>query len=383
MWAREALISLSYSCFSEPAAIREGEIIKFSPKAGDPADYVAISSNEKPSFAITVTCAANALDLVPKGDWAQGNKEAAQQALSALGRHLKLSAKEAASRIMDKACDKFIPILESLIKEYKLDRENVVLVGGGGGACAVVPYLANRMKFSYRIAKNNAVISAIGVALALIHESIERSVIAPTDADVVKIRKEAEQKVMLMGAVPGTISVQVEVDARRNLLKASAFGASEMRKTERTKQIGDEEALELCAKSMRIGPQSVKLLGKTSFLSVFGARSVSRKYFGLLKEIRDPVRVINRSGVIRLRRPNASVIESKAVSAVSDLTKLLDEQARYGDAGESVPQIFLLFGAKIVDLSGLTERSQITGLASLELDGMLENEPVLVISVKE
>lgn len=373
------IAGLPYSCFSDPGKIKGGKTIRFKPKESDPADYVAVRSTGGPDYALTVTCAANVLGLVPHGDWAQGNRAAASEALSALAEHLKISVEDVARKIMDISAGKFIPVLEGLIKEYKLDRENVFLVGGGGGACAIVPYLAEKMKVPYRIAKNNPIISAIGVALALLHEAVERSVINPTDSDVIKIRKEAEQKIISMGADPSSVEVEVEVDGRRNVLKASAFGASELRKKESASYIGDEAAAEICAKSMRIPGQSVKLLGKTSALSVYGARLVRKRFFNLFSEAKNPIRVIDKGGVMRLRKRNALVAASKASLAVSDLASLLETQVKYGDAGERIPAVFILAGGKVLNLSGLTERSQILGLAGIELEGAREDEPVVMI----
>ena len=49
-----------------------------------------------------------------------------------------------------------------------LRREHVTLIGGGGGAGAVVPFTGKMMSLPWRIAENAPVISAIGVALALV-----------------------------------------------------------------------------------------------------------------------------------------------------------------------------------------------------------------------
>src|SRR5690606_40881079 len=67
-----------------PEELEGGQIITFSPKEGDPMDYVAIESSGGKRFAITNTCAANALGLVPDGDYARANQTSAKIALSIL-----------------------------------------------------------------------------------------------------------------------------------------------------------------------------------------------------------------------------------------------------------------------------------------------------------
>ena len=59
----------------------------------------------------------------------------------------------------------------------------MTLYGGGGGAAAIVPYLAQKLKHNFELAQKADVISAIGVALALVQETIERQIIKPSEED--------------------------------------------------------------------------------------------------------------------------------------------------------------------------------------------------------
>lgn len=62
---RSAHISgLKYSCFAEPQELEGGQIVTFMPREGDPIDYIGIEAGAGKRFAITTTCAANALGII-------------------------------------------------------------------------------------------------------------------------------------------------------------------------------------------------------------------------------------------------------------------------------------------------------------------------------
>ena len=144
-----------------------GQIITFKPKEGDPLDYVAIESAGGKRFAITNTCAANALGLVPEGNYAKANQTSAKLALSILANRLGTTMEQAATMILDISARKVYDIVEKVIKEYKLKKERVVLIGGGGGASVLVPYIAIKEQLQFKIAEHAEVISSIGVGAGL------------------------------------------------------------------------------------------------------------------------------------------------------------------------------------------------------------------------
>ena len=96
-----------------------------------------------------------------------------------------------------------------------MNPRTTVFIGGGGGACSVVPHLAQPMGHRYKIAKNAPVISTIGVALALVRDVVERTIANPTEQDILEVRREAEQKAIKAGAAPNSIEVNVEIDTKK------------------------------------------------------------------------------------------------------------------------------------------------------------------------
>ena len=59
-------------------------------------------------------------------------------------RALGVSVEDAARQILERATDKILPTVEQLIAEYGLDRDQL-LVGEGGGAGALLPFVAERL----------------------------------------------------------------------------------------------------------------------------------------------------------------------------------------------------------------------------------------------
>src|SRR5262245_15935968 len=117
------IAGLPYAAFARPEDIVDPQIEFFRPKADDPDDYVAVRSASGTRYAITNTCAANILGYAKPGLHASGNRESAERAMAALARFIGKSIEDTARAILDIATDKVIPVVDDLIAEYKLDRD--------------------------------------------------------------------------------------------------------------------------------------------------------------------------------------------------------------------------------------------------------------------
>jgi N-methylhydantoinase A/oxoprolinase/acetone carboxylase beta subunit len=375
------LAGLPYACFSSPGDLKGPmQVSLVSPMPGDPDDYAVLEAGNARRIAITLTCAANAVGHVPEGDWARGDPGAARAAFAALGSALNVSADDAARSMLDVASQMPAAVVEDLIAQRAMSRRGTELIAGGGGASALVPAVGERLGLPVRLAPNASVISAIGTALALVREMIERTVPGATEQDVLKIRREAVEAVVRQGADPNSVSVDIEYDSRSAVLRATASGQTELRERDLGQaRVGDEERRSAAAKSLAVPPGEVELAADAGLLRAYAARWVKKRLLGLLSRREQAVAVVDEQGVVRLLLPGASALTFRAQEMRESLPRLLDSQTRYGDAGAEMPQLFLGVRGRIVNLSGLVDAAQVLSLAEAELAGMPQDELVLSV----
>jgi len=372
------IAGLPYSAFE---AFEPDRITAIKPFENDPEDYLAMCEKDK-KFALTPTCASNILGLVPRGDPAEGRKSL-EIVFDFLSEKFNTEKTALAKTIMDIATKKVVHKLKELIKINRLPEKFVTLAGGGGGASALVPFLAQRMGLKWKICENNDIISAIGVAMAMVREVVEKSVINPGEGDIIKIRKEAEEKAVLAGALPETVEIQVEVDNQKNIVRAIASGATELREKDRAGSEMDEgELSRQAALSMEVSSEKVKSGVATSGLRVFSAEIDEKIFFGLFNKLRNEIRVMDNYGVLRLQLLNAFSLQSKAGQAAEDLKELIKKHTSYGDGGTLIPAVYLLHGSRILNLSRLQETEQIISLVNMELKGINRKEEVVILVEK-
>lgn len=378
------IAGLPYAVYSDPEEIIEPEIVYIKPKKNDPGNYVAIKSKNGKIFAVTVSCAANVLGYVKPEDYAYGNREAARKALEPIAKKLNKTVEEVAKRIMDIASMKVVKVVEQLLNDYKLDKDTTILVGGGGGSASIVPYVAKMMGMRYRIAKNAQVISTIGVALAMVREIVERTIQNPTEKDILSIRNEAKEAVIRSGALEETVEIYVEIDSQKNIVRAIATGATELRSKDiLNKNLGEEEIKKIAAQAMKSeSTKNLQIIDKTGSMYIIKDIEDRKRLFGLLSHKQEKVVVIDKEGVIRLYKNNGKVYRTTIQNFEEDLSKALEQNISYGDAGAEIPDCFIILPNRIVDLSGLIDKEQIISLAKVEISGLSDSDRILILLSK-
>ncbi|TCL59790.1 N-methylhydantoinase A/oxoprolinase/acetone carboxylase beta subunit [Hydrogenispora ethanolica] len=373
------IAGLGYTVYADPAEINDPQIALFQPRPDDPADYATVTCGGK-QFAITVSCAANILGYVQASHYAYGSKAAAVRAFKPFAERYGISVEEFAKQIMDKASQKNEAVLKQLFSDYQLQPEEITLVGGGGGAAAIVPYLAEYMKLNHRIAKNAEVISPIGVALAMVRDVVERTISNPTDADILKVRREAEQAAIQSGAAPGSIELHVEVDPQRSIVRVIATGTTELRaKNLLQKKLPETAIRAIAAQSLGVAEECLSIIGSTGDIYIVQGRSVAKKCWGLLKKEIKALRVIDSEGVIRLQKNQGEAFKLSVARFEEELSQVVDQCTSYFDGSKEVPDVYVFYGKKIIDLSGLVDAAQIIAVAGVEIQGIAEDSLVYAL----
>jgi N-methylhydantoinase A/oxoprolinase/acetone carboxylase beta subunit len=375
------IAGLPYIGYVKPGELGDLEIRRIKPLPDDFDDYCAVyDATYNKTYALTLSDAANASGYVERQDYAFGYKESVEKAFAALSSHTGLAAGKLLSAIHAKAAEKNKKVVLALIEDYELRAEQLVLVGGGGGAAAVVPYLAKELKMPFRIAKNAEVISPIGVALAMVRDIVERTVNNPTEEDIMRIRKEAEQQALKSGAASGTIEVFIEVDSKKNLVRATATGTTELRAKNRVAaRLTPEELIAIGAASMHVSVGEVQLEVKTDDFAVVQGKLTHTQFFGFSKKIKYPVRILNSEGVVRIQCADGVVIKSRVKDCAQDIGHFISRLTAYSEGGERIPQVYMLIGARLIDFSKLMNKDQVLSLQAMETAGLDEENPLTIV----
>lgn len=380
------IANLSYAGFTQIEDIDDYELQLIQPKERDPSDYLALKRKEKniPELTITTTEASALLNLSDVVGHSKPEKDSVQKVFDWLSKKIGKSPVELATEILTIAANKIKPTIKQLIREYKLDQNLIEIVGGGGGAPAIVPFTAKFMNMKYKIAENCEVISAIGAALGIIKDSVEKNIINPTENDLIYLRQQAIDSVIKMGANPDTIETTIEIDTQNKKVIATAFGSSEMRTKELgIKELSEDELIEICARSIKTKKSNCKISGRTNRMIAVTTEFTQKRIFCLFKEHSTRVRIIDREGTIRLQNNDAIVREIEAKDFKNVVREIIQTHTAYGDAGALLPDIFVIYGGKILDTTGLINENQIVSLIELELKNYPMDEKIIILAGKK
>jgi N-methylhydantoinase A len=358
----------AYAAFLTPRAFDGARVERFAPTTHEPAEYLRFALADGTFATLTPTCASNLLGYVPEDAFARGNAAAAGCAFELLAAEIGGNPRQLARRVLELGGAHVRACVEGLIAEYELPRDRVILVGGGGGAAAIVPFVAEMMGLEFRIARDAEVISPIGVALALVRDVVERTIVDPTPDDIVRLRREAADRVIAAGASPDRIEVAIEIDTQRNRVRAIASGATAMVESAAGGTQGEAAQRTAAARSLRVSPEATERIACTTLLTAY-------------RTARD-LRLVDDRAVVRLALRDAQVCVTTVAESDAVLQRVMEENSSFGDVGRSLPSVYLLHGGRIADFSGLARIDQASALVREELSGRAPGEPVAILIVQ-
>lgn len=366
------IAGMDYAVFTPEEEIVEPKIEFFSPKEGDPEDYIAIKLKSGKLITITNTCAANVLGLVKPNQFSYGNPNSARKAMKVVADYMNTSIENVATQILHKSFKKIEPVILELVEKYKLDKSQVSLIGVGGGASSLIGYCADKMDVKYKIPENAEVISSIGVALSMIRECVERVIPSPSQNDIKNIRNEVINRVIANGADPTTVDVHIEVDSTTSKLIAIATGSTEVKSTDLLKECTMEELKILASEDMNISIEKLDLEAKNNYFFIFTGVNKGKKQ----------LRILDKKGFIKVQRNNPMISKVKAKDYKEAVKEIYEKLTIYKADSVIRPDFYLCVGPRVMDFDSGTELSQNLMLMDVIVQDVQEDEDIMIIGVK-
>jgi N-methylhydantoinase A len=217
------IAGMRYCSFATERELNGARVEFFSPRAGDPDDYLILVTPGGARFAPTTTCAANALAAVAADTYARGNRDAAQLAFQIAARDLRVEWRALAKQVLDRAVEKIAACVVDTMRENKLERPDIVGLGGGAGA--LVPRLSDVLGLHAEIPQHAEIISSIGDALSLVRVEVERNLAGASARELAAAHEDAEAAAIRAGAAPGSVQVESAAMPERSALRIVAYGS--------------------------------------------------------------------------------------------------------------------------------------------------------------
>ncbi|WP_186422513.1 hydantoinase/oxoprolinase family protein [Lacrimispora celerecrescens] len=364
------IAGLDYSVYTDPAKIKRPKVEFFSPKPGDPTDYVRIRLEDGSAVTLTNSCAANVLGLVRPEHFSYGKVESARMAMAALADYCGTTVEDIAKQIMEKAYAKIEPVILELAEKYKLERDQISLVGVGGGAASLIIYFSEKMGVKYSIPENAEVISSIGVALSMVRDVVERIMPTPSKEDIRAIKNEALNKAIESGATAESVEIHIEIDPQTSKVTAIATGSTEVKTADLLKECDETEARHLAAQDMRIRDKETKLLASSDYFYIYGEK--------VEDDSPGAIRIVDKKGFIKVQRGRGMCRKVKAADYLEVLKRLWDDMAVYQTDLIIRPDYYICMGARVTDFAA-QDFEQLELLIDLEVSSLEPDEEIMIV----
>ena len=346
------LAELRYACFATPEELAGARLDLRAPRAADPADYAVICAAGG-DFALTATCAANALGLAD-GAYSAGSRDTARLAFGPLAERLRTTVDEAATRVLDGAARRIADAAAEAAKQHAL-RDDVPLIALGGSGEVLVARVAELLGRPMVQTEHPEVLSSIGAALSLVRVELDRNGVSAVD--VPALATEAEAACIAAGAAPASITVETAYDEADRILRAVATGAAALE----TGAVGAEPAddrrrLEAAADALELPPAGLTLLAANDFYRVFSENGSGR------------VAVVDARAAIPVAEDARCVFAGEGTEFLDRLRVELREHTRELGVATMLPRVVLVSGSRILDLSDARRPEDVLTAAERALD---------------
>ena len=168
------------------------------------------------------------------------------------------------------------------------------------------------------------------------------------------------------------MEVHIEIDPQTSKLTAIAMGSTEVKTADLMKECTEEEARELAATDLRKKPDQIELVCRIPNFYVFQSHEKDR----------NPLRILDKKGFIKVQRTDGVAVATKAASYRSVVSRLWEELAIYKADAILRPDYYICAGARVMDFSSSGELEQVLMLIDVEMQAIDPNEEVVIVGAK-
>jgi hypothetical protein len=348
---------LPYACFATPEDMADVTAGVVAPREGDPESYAVVRDAQGRTWALTATCAANALGLVDaEGHWAHGSRAAARLAFAALGAHLRRDGDDVARDLLRGAVDKIAEAVSEAARAHALGPEVPVVALGGSGT-ALAPEVARRLGRPLLEPSHPEVLSSIGAALSLVRVEVVRH--AAGTEKTAGIAREAQRACVEAGAAPLTVTVHTNFEPRDNLLRAVATGAVALESGAASREPLDEAGQREAAAAASGGrAETLELVAETGYYRVFSDADSHN------------VAIVDDLGAVPVcDRASRVVMGNDPLEMLAQLVEAVEARTTNLGVAALLPRVCVVAGAHVVDLSDSRRTEEILAGATAAVEG--------------
>ena len=190
------------------------------------------------------------------------------------------------------------------------------------------------------------------------------------------------EKIVRSGAKEETVDVSIEIDAQKNILRAIATGATELRqKSLGAAELTRDQLAQIAAESLGTDTGHLHWEGGTGRWNLFAA-DLQKKLLGFIKIRQKALAVIDREGVVRLRKEKAAFLLFPKSGQDQTFRRFLEENTTYSDANATIPKVFVFYKEKMLDLTGMQTAEQLYSILDVETEMMGPEEMLLAVAYK-
>lgn len=360
---------LPYACFADPADLVGARPAAFAPRPGDPADYAAIDTPAG-RFAVTVTCAANALGCVADGTHARGSRAAAEIAFGVLAGGRRGGGGALAQAAFDAALAQIETSIVEAARSAGIPADAPLIALGGAGE-ALVPELSRRLGRPLVEPEHQEILASVGAALTLIRVELARSARGTDAAGRAALIHDAERACVEAGAAPGTITIETTYDPDHGLLRAVGTGAVALEAGAAGRSpAGDDQLLLIAARAFGVEADALERISATDFYVVYATRRD-----GAL----DRAVIVDRLGSVPVLEPVREVVVGSGETFLSELERAIESGSLNLGVASVLPRVTMVCGPQLLDLSDTSRSADLLAAARIAIvaDG---GEAVAVVS---